>query len=223
MTLGFFANSAVLICFLGSLLQVRWNALPLTAGHGVLLATLFCLIWADCGARLSLDRRRRQRRQTLTSHEGASVSPDPDERALQPMWPLRLIRVQVALIYFTSGFFKLFGAAWRDGSAVHYTTAQNVFGRVLHVYPLPASLDWTLTVLTYTTLVWELIFFLLLLNRFTRKVALGTGVAIHLGIWVTMEVGPFSWMMLAAYVAFLDPRTAERVALGGSRLQVKLG
>jgi uncharacterized membrane protein YphA (DoxX/SURF4 family) len=209
MTIGFLTNSVVLICFVGTLLQVHWNPLPLTSGHGVLLAALFCLVWADCGARLSIDERRRP-------------ESDIDEGAFQPIWPLRLLRAQVGLIYATSGFFKLLGSAWRDGSAVYYTTAQNIFGRIFHVYPFPTDFNWVLTALTYATLLWELGFPFLLLNRFTRRVALITGVGMHLGIWATMEVGPFTWMILATYVAFLDPPSVQRTVAGwelGTRRQ----
>jgi hypothetical protein len=126
------------------------------------------------------------------------------------------------LIYATSGFFKLLGSAWRDGSAVYYTTAQNIFGRIFHVYPFPTDFNWVLTALTYATLLWELGFPFLLLNRFTRRVALITGVGMHLGIWATMEVGPFTWMILATYVAFLDPPSVQRTVAGwelGTRRQ----
>jgi uncharacterized membrane protein YphA (DoxX/SURF4 family) len=179
----------------------------------VLTAVLFCLVWADCGARPSIDEWRERRRK----RDGAAGPPIPsptnhiDEGSCQPIWPLRLIRAQVALVYLTSGLFKLLGPMWRDGSAVYYTTGQNIFGRVFHVYPLPASLGWMLTVLTYLTVLWELSFPLMLLNRVTRRIALVTGVAMHLGIWATMEVGPFTWMMLAAYVAFLDPAAVTRL------------
>jgi len=48
-----------------------------------------------------------------------------------------------------------------------------------------------------------------------------TGIGMHLGIWATMEVGPFTWMILATYVAFLDPlsvqRTVARWRLGARR------
>jgi hypothetical protein len=203
---GFFANAAVLVAFLGSLMQVRWNPLPLTAGHAVLLSALFCLIWTDSGARLSLDdwwRRRARPSPAGPQHSSAPRS--------QSIWPLRLIRFQIALIYFTSGLFKLFGGLWREGSAVYYTTGQNIFGRIFHVYPVPPSLGWTLTALTYGTLLWELLFPLLLLHRVTRRLAVASGIAMHLGVLATMEVGPFTWMMLAAYVAFLDPKTTSRL------------
>jgi hypothetical protein len=196
MTVGLFTEAAVVICFLGSALQTRWNSLPLTSGHSVLVAVLFCLVWADCAARLSVDAWRRP------AGSGTVAS--------QPIWPLRLIRIQVALVYLTSGFYKLLGPAWRDGSAIHYTTGHNIYGRILHLYPLPGSLDWMLTLLTYATVLWEISFAFMLLNRVTRRIALVAGVAVHGGIWALMEIGPFSWMMLATYVAFLDPHAAAR-------------
>jgi hypothetical protein len=210
MTVGLFTGFAVTVCFVGTILQGRWNPLPLTSGHGVLLAALFCLLWTDCGASLSMDARRR--RSLLDAEERPLTSPAAsDMRSHQPIWPLRLIRIQVALIYFTSGVFKLLGPAWRDGSAVHYATGQNVYGRIFHVYAFPAGFDWLLTALTYATVLWELSFPFLLLNRTTRKFALWSGLAMHLGIWSMMEVGPFTWMMLAAYTAFLDPDWAVRM------------
>jgi hypothetical protein len=196
MILGLYSGVAVAACFLGSMLQPRWNPLPLTSGHTIMVAVLFCLVWADCGACFSLDAWRRRRRG------------DDSPPTLQAIWPLRLIRAQVAILYLASGFFKLLGAGWRDGSSVHYTTTQNVYGRIFNVYAPPVGLDWTFTLLTYLTLAWELAFPLMLWNRTTRALALLTGIGMHLGIWATMEVGPFSWVMLASYFAFIDPDAA---------------
>ncbi len=200
MTIGVFTRWSLAACFIGSVFQSHWNPLPLTSGHTVLVAVLFCIIWADCGSRLSVDAWRRRHRTA------------PEEEGLQPIWPLRLIQVQIAVVYATSGLFKLLGAAWRAGSAVHYTTTQNVYGRIFHTFALPVDLDWILTLLTYTALFWELGFPLLVLHRKTRTFALVTGVAIHLGIWATMEVGPFTWVMIASYVAFLNPSYVTRLA-----------
>jgi len=194
MTVGRFTSTAVAVCFVGSVLQSHWNSLPLTSGHTVLVAVLFALVWADCGGRPSLDARRRK----------------PGGQGRQPVWPLRLIQVQLAVLYASSGLFKLLGSGWRDGSAIHFTTSQNVYGRILDVYTFPTSLDWMLTLLTYGTLFWEISFPLMMLNRVTRKAALLMGIGVHLGIWSLMEVGPFSPMMLASYVAFLDPQWAAR-------------
>lgn len=214
MTTGLFTSAAVMICFVGSLLQMRWNALPLTSGHGLLVNVLFYLIWADCGSRLSIDERRSRRRHRDLPISPTVVSATTNEprNPTQPIWPLRLIQTQVAMIYAASGLFKLLQPMWRDGSAVYYTTGQNIYGRIFHVYPLPTDFAWALTMLTYATVLWEISFPLLLLNRSTRRVALATGVAMHLGIWATMEVGPFTWMVLASYAAFLSPQTARRLS-----------
>jgi Vitamin K-dependent gamma-carboxylase len=180
MTVGLFTGPAVVICFVGSVFQRHWNQLPLNAGHTMLVAVLFCLVWADCGSRLSLDAWRKR---------GGSPAVAP----LQRVWPLQLLRTQVAVVYMSSGVFKLFGEAWRNGSALHYAVAGNVYGRIFHALPFPAGFDWTLTLLTYCTLFWELAFPLMLLHRTTRIVALAAGVAFHLGIWATLEVGASVW------------------------------
>lgn len=39
------------------------------------------------------------------------------------------------------------------------------------------------------------------------------GIGLHLGIDLTLRVGFFSWAILAAYVAFLSPETATKLAL----------
>jgi hypothetical protein len=64
--------------------------------------------------------------------------------------------------------------------------------------------------LTYLTLVWELTFPLLVCFRATRPVCAGDWLLLHLGMWVTLEVGAFMPTVLIAYVAFLDPCQTER-------------
>jgi uncharacterized membrane protein (DUF485 family) len=120
----------------------------------------------------------------------------------------------VAAIYLNTGLWKLFSPSWRDGSAVHYVLNQNVFQRFSAEH-LPPGLDWTMTVGTYTTLVWEIAFPLLILFWPTRVFALVLGVAIHIGMLVSIDVGLFSLVMLATYVAFLEP---EWVATRFTRL-----
>ena len=74
---------------------------------------------------------------------------------------------------------------------------------------------------TYITLFWEMSFPIMLFHRWTRRVALLMGVFLHLGLWVALELGPFSWVMLASYIAFLDPGFVSRMT--GRRLQRQHG
>ena len=191
MTVGWRSRITVPICFVGTVVQAHWNNLPLSAAHQVLIVLLFCLMWADTGTVRSLDRWLAVRRT-------------PEHLATtQPIWPLRLLRAQVVLIYLGSGLWKLLDPAWRDGSAVHYVANNNVFHRLPYSIPLDAA--WLLTVATFVTVVWELTFGLLVLHRWTRRVALLVGVVLHTGMWLLLELGPFSWLMMVSYVAFRDP------------------
>jgi hypothetical protein len=199
-------------------LQIYWNPLPLSSAQQVLVVILFCLVWADSGASLSVDAWLARRR------EPAAGAPNDSDNEI---WPLRLIRIQVAFIYLNSGLWKLFGASWRDGTAIYHSMNLNVFHRV--PFAVPPGAEWTLTVATYVTLLWELTFCFMLLHRVTRRVALVTGVLLHMGVWATLEVGPFSWLMIASYLAFLDPSVVSRFvathlrAIPGSDVKSAIG
>jgi hypothetical protein len=55
------------------------------------------------------------------------------------------------------------------------------------------------------TLFWEITFPVMMLNRITRRFALLLGVALHAGMWSLLELGPFSFVMIASYLTFVDP------------------
>lgn len=194
MTLGAWSRVTVPLSFAGAMLQYGWNDLPMSGADAALRAFLFCLIWTDCGAVWSVDAWRARR-----GFEGA--------RLRRPQWPviapLRLIRFQLALIYLSAGLWKLQSPLWRDGSALYYVLNSNVFRRF--PYAVPTNVEWLTTLATYGTLFWELSFAPMVLFRSTRSLALFTGALIHLGMFATMEVGAFHLVMLASYVAFLDP------------------
>ena len=72
-------------------------------------------------------------------------------------------------------------------------------------------------VITWGVLGVELAIGLLVWNRRARPWVLGAGVALHLGIELTLRVGFFSWVVLASYVAFVPPERAARLAAWCSR------
>ena len=188
MTLGFRSDLAVLATFLGLWLQTYWNRLPLSSAHQVMLVVLFCLIWAETGRVWSLDARR-----AGASQYAGGV----------PIWPLRLIRWQVSLIYLSSALWKLLYPTWRDGSAVYWALNVNTFHRF--PWPLPVAAEPFVVVLTWTTLLFELLFPVLVWFRATRIATLVLGIGLHLGLLIMLELGPFSLVMIACYIAFLDP------------------
>ena len=209
MTIGYRTGTAVTMSLVASLLQVSWNYLPLSGADTVMRGILFCLIWADCGSVWSVDAWLQRRRGTDESSRTI---------ATYPIAPLRLIRFQLALIYLSSGLWKLYSPLWRDGSALHYVLNNNQFQRF--PFSVPPDWEWALTVGTYLTLFWELAFAFCLPFTWTRRAVLVIGVLVHIGMIVAIEIGPFSYVMLSGYVAFLDP---SFVATLSSRIRPLLG
>jgi len=176
--------------FVGLVGQDRWNHIPLSSAHQVMIVLLFCLAWADSGRVWSLDARRSDR-----AYDGDS--------GRVPIWPLQLMRCQIALIYFSSGLWKISYPMWRDGSAVHWALSLNAFHRL----PWPVPVEWApfIAFLTWGTVLFELLFPVLVFFRATRGPMLLAGIGLHVGLWATLELGPFSYIMIASYIAFLDP------------------
>src|SRR6185503_18733280 len=146
--------------FLGLVAQTHWNSLPLSSAHQVMTVLLFCLIWTETGQVWSLDAR------------GGRTALRP-----LPEWPLWLMRCQVALIYLSSGLYKFAYPGWRDGTAVHWAMNLNAFHRF--PWPLPPLLAPMEAFLTWGTLLFELGFWLMVLFRRTRMLALVAGVGLH--------------------------------------------
>lgn len=195
---GIRSNASALAAFVGSGAMLWWNWYPFSAAQYLLHNLTFYLVWVDSGSVWSWDRWQRGR-------AGSQAPP-----RLQPIWPLRLLRYQVAIMYFAAGVWKLGNEDWRAGTALYYVLNNATFQRAPGLPPA-GLLDIGIA-LTYATLLWELLFPFALWFRPARVLALGTGVALHLGMLVTLEIGAFSYTVLAAYLAFLDPhRTKARV------------
>jgi hypothetical protein len=193
---GFATSTTVALGLIAALFQLSWNYLPLSGANHAFQAFLFCLMWADCGSVWSLD--------AFLSRRRAAPAATTVERF--PIAPLRLIQIQVAVIYLNTGLWKLMSPLWRDGTAVHYVLQSNVFRRV--PIDVPVSLDALTTLATYATLLFEIAFIFLIPFRQLRRFVLIGGVLLHLGMLALIEIGPFHIVMMAGYLAFLDP---ERV------------
>jgi hypothetical protein len=156
---------------------------------------LFLLMLAPCGRVLSMDALWR-----------------PPAEAVRAAWPmmLQLIRLQICVVYFMSGWHKLMGRAWMDGSALLYPMLNPAWRHfdLDSILRTPAVVD-AFKFITLGMVAWELLFWLLIAFRPTRMLALGIGVVMHLGQWLTVETGLFAPLMLASYIAFLDPRNVD--------------
>ena len=133
-------------------------------------------------------------------------------------WALRLIQVQISLLYLATVWAKLRGTTWPDGTAVGYAFRLEDLVR----FPLPDLGQWlALTnALTWAALAIELSIGVLVWNRRLRPWVLLAGICLHLGIEYRLRVGFFSWAVLVGYLAFVPGDVAERLLGGlGARLR----
>jgi hypothetical protein len=132
-------------------------------------------------------------------------------------WPLRLIQIQVSLIYLGTVWAKLRGHAWPDGDAVAYAFRLEDLARF--AMPDIGSSQFLTHVLTYGTLVVEGALGVLVWVPRVRPWVLLAGVCLHLGIEYRLRVGFFSWAILTTYLAFLPGELAERLLARVPRLR----
>jgi hypothetical protein len=161
----------------------------------VRIEALFLAI-SPCGAALSLDQVR-----------GTGKFWSAQQRS---RWPVRLMQLQLSLIYLASAQAKLNGNAWPRGTAVSY--ALRLPDMLL--LPMPHWLTNSallMNALTWSTLVTELSVGILVWNRRLRPWVLAAGVVMHIMIMITIAVGFFTLAMFVLYLAFVPPEMVERL------------
>jgi hypothetical protein len=199
LVVGYRTRAAALVVFLGLLAFQRRDPWAFDSGDGLLRVTALYLALSPAGAALSLDRARRTRDRFW-------------EFPARAPWALRLMQVQLSVIYLATAWTKLRGATWNDGTAVSYALRVGDLER----FPIPRFVtDSTLiaNLMTYGTLTIEIALGVLVWNRRARPWVLGLGVALHLSIEYSMRVGFFTAAMFVLYLAFVPPETASRVVL----------
>jgi len=161
-----------------------------SGGDTVLRVFLFLGLLTRWGEAYSLDAWWRRKRELLA---GSFVVP-----ALRkiPAWPLRLMMLQLAIIYCATGALKS-GFTWFDGTALFYALSLDHFYR--HPFQIQvATFLHTIGFLplsTWVTKLWETLFPLALvgvaLRRYEREVSAGT--------WPKVQV--WRWLLSYALVA----------------------
>ena len=187
-TLGYKTKYMKFLQFILILSFHERNTLILNGGDTLLRALSFYLMISPCGKALSID----------------SLSAGIKKIA---GWPVLLIKLHIAALYFVSTIEKFSSQRWIDGTAVNFILRNNTFNRV--------NMDWIAEIplivfaLTWFCLFLQVLFpFLVWFENF-RKPLLAAGFLMHLGIFIFLEVGWFSPVMFTAYVAFLKHEEIE--------------
>jgi hypothetical protein len=193
---GVCSRLASAIVWLGVLAFTRRNPYVFNSGDSYLRVIAFYLVLTPAGASLSLGRWIRQRR-------------DFWRFPCRSLWGLRLLQVQVSIVYLSAFWDKLrSGPLWNDGTAMSYVL------RIGDVERFPAPVFPTnsvaINLMTYGTLAVEFALGVLVWNKRLRPWVLGLGVAFHLLIDYSIRVGSFSFVAIVALLAFVSPDASER-------------
>lgn len=168
------------------------NCMLVDGGNTVFRLFAFLLALSPCGCRWSIDSWLHARRHGK-----------PSELSSRFAWAVRLMQIQVAVIYASTAWEKLNGEAWLDGTAIYYTSRlDDLFGRG----PVPDMLFNDLTALkwmTWAVLATEVCLPIALWLRETRGFAILAAIGLHLSIEWMMHLFLFEWIMIAALLSFV--------------------
>ncbi len=197
---GFGTRLAAVVVFVGVLSFERRNPFVFNSGDYLVRNLAFLVMLAPAGVALSVDRWRHSRERFW-------------EFPARAPWALRLIQLQMSVLYITSVWGKVRGVNWNEGTAVGYALQLEDLQRL----PVPDVLSDTLiltNVMTFGTLAAELALGVLIWNRAARPYVIAVGVAMHLFIDYSLLVGFFSYALFVCLLAFVGSERAEAAIIG---------
>jgi len=132
---------------------------------------------------------------------------------------MRMMQFQICIIYAYTGFEKLKGMSWWDGTALWSVLAN----------PQMVEYDWTflrhipvvIAIGSFVSILFEIYFPAAMLNPRLRYGWLLLGVVFHLSIGLLMGLMHFSLVMISTYFLFISPEILER-AVTAIKIRLRL-
>lgn len=157
------------------------------ANHLLLLLTV-----SPCGRLWSVDEWLRKRRS------GNAVAVPQ----AFPVWPVRLMQLLFAFVYFGAAMTKIQTEAFFSGEQMRYWMLsnwnyENPVGEFVAMWPP------VLLVSAYLTVVWEIVFGFLVWNPRLKWFVLAIGASFHLGTWLLLGLYIFPAICLSGYLCFV--------------------
>jgi len=201
--IGFHSRLAAVILFTAFNSLYHRDPFLLNSGDTYMRVSVFWLIFAASGNAISIDRWRKK------SYLQDPPGPAFENYKLVSIWPLRLLQIQLAMVYCHTWARKFWGQHWYDGVAVYYSSRVEDLKR----FPLPFIFDqlWTIQFFTYATLGVEFALFTLIWIKETRYYVLAMGLSFHLVIDYHMNIPLFEYLMIISYVLFIYPEDLAKV------------
>lgn len=192
LTVGLFSRVAAAAVFFVQVALQHRNPYVLNSGDHLFLILAFLLMFTPL-----------ERRWSLAGWLKGRWRPTHRQKELaQPVaaWAVRLIGLQISYVYLYAFVAKMNSSVWIRGTVMYDVFASPTMAR------FPAELHWPilLALVAWSTLVFELLFPLLIWQKPFRRYVIPIGMLFHLGIEVTLVLPIFSVLMIISYASFLD-------------------
>ncbi|MCX4408707.1 MULTISPECIES: HTTM domain-containing protein [unclassified Streptomyces] len=209
---------AVSVLFAVVVTSFHARAIYMTDGGDtlILLMALYLVVTA-CGRRWSLDARRTR----LRASAGKTVRLPLDQASGELRRHLRdarltvitvlhncgmlVIAAQVCFLYGSAGLYKVQGASWGNGTALHYALNLDVFQPWPELSALADEHDVLIAITCYLTVLLQVAFPFVLFGRL-KYLVLTMLLGMHVGVVVFLGLPLFSGAMIVADAVFLPDR-----------------
>jgi hypothetical protein len=186
------------------------NPLLLDGGDNLLRLLLLFLVLTDNNLYMAVGARRRRERLRHRLGEGSA-------RFFVHNCGVLLMVFQVLALYGAAVLWKLSGEPWRDGTALYYVSRATEFA----YRPLPSFVlenPVLVTLLTYGVIVSQVVIVWFTVRRQRPFLVLGTALALHIGIAVSMGLVTFSVVILSADAVLVGNAAWMALAAAGARV-----
>jgi hypothetical protein len=190
-TLGWHTRVMSVLLYLCMLSLYHRNVVANGGPDAVPVIMSFYAMLCPCGVAYSIDAARAARKR------GTAAEP------LIIPWGVRLLQMQVCLLYFQSCVIKCQGQTWHNGTVVHFVLFLREF-RLMNMEWL-ADYPLLINVMTHGALLTEFALAFWLWFKPTRRWAILCGLLLHMGIRPLVNVPGFGETMIATYLTFLAP------------------
>ncbi len=211
--LGWHARLMSILNFIIILSVHERNALVLNGGDQAMRVLSFWAIFLPLSAYYSLDAIRNRR--NAYNHAGRWSALRADDGQMAFAFPLRMIQLQVAVVYLFTFWLKLYSALWLNGETIYHALQLQSFASPIGDWLFSLQAQGVYQLATMGALVAEGFFiigvFAPIFQPRLKILALVMGALLHIGIGVAMAIPNFSLVMLISYVLFFDPAWIQRV------------
>ncbi len=185
---------------------------PMIAGHAepLLAMLLLYLCLAPTGARLSFDRLWKKRRSAKASD--VSEADEDDTRSWAANLSLRMIQVHLVMFCLMMGLTKLAGQSWWMGEAMWVLIAQS--DSHLVDFTWLRGNTFIINAWTHAIVVLELMFPVLIWNRWTRPLVLAAALVVWLPLMMVTGLIGLYVVLIIACCAFLPVSLWRRMLPG---------